>query len=52
MYAPVGAADLARTHAWPEELLPIVQLARAHDCAYILFDADADMTDQLPVFDD
>ncbi|MEV5283377.1 hypothetical protein ACFYMW_35740 [Streptomyces sp. NPDC006692] len=52
MYAPVGAADLARTHAWPEELLPIVQLARAHDCAYILFDADADTTDLLPVFDD
>ena len=52
MYAPVGAADLARTHAWPEELLPIVQLARAHDCAYVLFDSDADTTDLLPVFDD
>ncbi|MFF5019428.1 hypothetical protein [Streptomyces sp. NPDC001165] len=52
MYAPESADEQARAYGWPEELLPIVQLARAHNCPYILFDADADVTDQLPVFDD
>lgn len=52
MYAPESADERARAYGWPEELLPIVQLARAHNCAYILFDADADVTDQLPEFDD
>ncbi|MGW2421486.1 DUF5983 family protein [Streptomyces sp. NPDC001709] len=52
MYAPESASERARAYGWPEELLPIVQLARAHNCAYILFDADADTIDQLPAFDD
>jgi hypothetical protein len=52
MYAPESADDYARAYGWPDELLPIVHMARAHDCAYILFDADADPTVQLPVFDD
>ncbi|MET9778617.1 hypothetical protein ABZ023_30935 [Streptomyces sp. NPDC006367] len=50
MYAPESADERARTYGWPDELLPIVRMARAHDCAYVLFDADADITDQLPVF--
>ena len=53
MYAPEpdDAAELAAAGAWPPELLPIVQLAREHDCAHILFDSDADTTALLPVFD-
>lgn len=46
------AEERAKAYGWPKELLPIVHLARAHNCAYVLFDADADETDQLPVFDD
>ncbi|MGW2659219.1 DUF5983 family protein [Streptomyces sp. NPDC001478] len=52
MYAPESANDRAHAYGWPDELLPIVRTARAHGCAYILFDADAETTDQLPVFDD
>lgn len=52
MYAPESAEERARAYGWPAELLPIVQLARAHNCAYIIFDADADVTGELPVFED
>jgi hypothetical protein len=53
MYAPEPdhAAALAAAGDWPPELLPIVQLARGHGCAYILFDSDADTTTLLPTFD-
>ncbi|WP_455754086.1 DUF5983 family protein [Streptomyces goshikiensis] len=27
-----------------------MKLARAHDCTYVLFDADADETAELPLF--
>ncbi|MCI2421128.1 hypothetical protein MOQ72_27160 [Saccharopolyspora sp. K220] len=52
MYAPEQDADeLAEEGDWPPELLPIVKLARANGCAYILFDAGAQSTDRLPTFD-
>ncbi|MET8680972.1 hypothetical protein ABZW18_26175 [Streptomyces sp. NPDC004647] len=45
-------ADLAEGDDWPSELLPLVKLARANGCEYILFDADAPETDALPTFDE
>lgn len=36
---------------WPPELLPIVELAQARGCAYVLFDRDASQTALLPTFD-
>ncbi|GIM94373.1 hypothetical protein Ato02nite_061660 [Paractinoplanes toevensis] len=51
MYAPQDATGLARAHDWPPELLPIMKLAREHDCAYVLFDGDADQSYLLEVFD-
>lgn len=44
-------ADSAEGDDWPSELLPIIKLARANGCEYILFDADAPETDALPTFD-
>ncbi|MFD0271063.1 hypothetical protein ACFVGY_31525 [Streptomyces sp. NPDC127106] len=52
MYAPESAVERAAAFGWPAELLAIVKLAHAHDCAYVLFDADADETDELPLFDE
>lgn len=50
MYAS-EEADFTEGGDWPPELLPIVELARAHECTYILFDSDAPETDALPTFD-
>ncbi|QFZ20525.1 DUF5983 family protein [Saccharothrix syringae] len=36
---------------WPDELVPIVELAQASGCSYVLFDADGPQLDGLPVFD-
>lgn len=36
---------------WPDELVPILRLAQACGCAYVLFDADGPQTDDLPVFE-
>ncbi|MFJ6784430.1 hypothetical protein [Streptomyces yangpuensis] len=52
MYAPESVEERAAAFGWPEELLAIVKLARAHGCAYVLFDADAEETDELPVFEE
>ncbi|WP_431983796.1 hypothetical protein [Streptomyces qinglanensis] len=49
MYAS-EEADFTEGDDWPSELLPIINLARANDCAYVLFDADAPETDALPTF--
>ena len=35
----------------PEELWRVMQYARANGCDYIMFDADADMIDDLPHFE-
>lgn len=35
----------------PEVVLAIQRYARAWDCDYVLFDADADCVDDLPVWD-
>ena len=51
MYAPDSCDRLADQGDWPEELLPIVKLARDNDCGYVLFDADAPEVDRLPTFD-
>lgn len=51
MYVPEDPDGLANEGQWPPELLPIVKLARANGCTYILFDADATTTDRLPTFD-
>ncbi|MEV6403996.1 hypothetical protein AB0M58_13760 [Streptomyces bobili] len=51
MYAPESSGALAGEGDWPEELLPIIKLARDNGCAYVLFDADAPEIDQLPTFD-
>ncbi|MFJ2745454.1 hypothetical protein ACIO3O_37995 [Streptomyces sp. NPDC087440] len=50
MYAS-EEADFTEGDDWPPELLPIVELARANGCTYVLFDADAPETDALPTFD-
>ena len=44
-------ANLTEGKDYPAELLPIVKLARANGCEYILFDAGATETDTLPTFD-
>ncbi|WNV83096.1 hypothetical protein [Umezawaea sp. Da 62-37] len=41
---PIDQAD------WPDELAPIIQLAQASGCDYVLFDADGPHADNLPVF--
>jgi hypothetical protein len=51
MYAPRDDTGLAAAHGWPAELLPIIRLARANGCAYVLFDSDAEQSSQLPIFD-
>jgi hypothetical protein len=51
LYAPQDATGLAAAHDWPAELAPIIALARAYGCAYVLFDRDAERSSRLPVFD-
>jgi hypothetical protein len=51
MYVPVPDDDAGDQSDWPEELLPIMRLAHTVGCAYILFDADAPHTENLPIFD-
>ncbi|MEU5476680.1 hypothetical protein [Streptomyces mirabilis] len=51
VYAPESSDSLTQEGNWPEELLPIVKLARANACEYVLFDADAPEYDPLPTFD-
>ena len=51
MYAPKDADECAAEYEWPEELLPIVKLARANGCTHVLFDQDGDCTELLPTFD-
>lgn len=51
MYAPADPADRAEEYGWPDELAPIIALARAHGCDYVLFDADAERTTLLTTFD-
>jgi hypothetical protein len=36
---------------WPAELAPIVDLARTHGCAYVVFDCDAEVIGGLPTYD-
>jgi hypothetical protein len=36
----------------PENLLAVQLYARKHDCDYVLFDADAEVDDDLPVFEE
>jgi hypothetical protein len=51
MYVSHEIEDDVNEDEWPSELTPIVKLARDNDCAYILFDRDADTTDLLQAFD-
>ena len=51
VYAPEGSGGPDEEGDWPEELLPIVKLARDNGCASVLFDGDAPMIDRLPSFD-
>jgi hypothetical protein len=51
MYAPDNARVRAEEYDWPAELAPIITLARAHGCEYVLFDADAEQTRRLPAYD-
>ncbi|RAS59471.1 hypothetical protein C8D87_11483 [Lentzea atacamensis] len=44
-------SEFAEPGEWPDELIPIVDLARVSGCSYILFDADACTTELLPTFD-
>lgn len=41
----------AKPEEWPDELVPIIELARANGCPYILFDCDAPTTELLPTFE-
>ncbi|MER5951191.1 hypothetical protein ABT127_34655 [Streptomyces sp. NPDC001904] len=50
VYAPQEATEQAVREDWPDELLPVVQLARSRGCAYVLFDADGPTYSTLPVF--
>jgi hypothetical protein len=48
VYAHTNAAEFARDYDWPDELLPIIELARSNGCTYVLFDRDADAIGCLP----
>ena len=52
MHAPALPDEGGMDNGMPEELLPIIRHARANDCFYILFDADADVIEGLPLFDE
>ncbi|MDT7785572.1 MAG: hypothetical protein QOF58_3991 [Pseudonocardiales bacterium] len=52
VYVPQqDVARFAKPGEWPEELIPIIDLARANGCPYILFDCDAATTELLPTFE-
>ena len=51
LYATPNAAEYAEKHDWPQEVLPILELARANDCDYVMFDADAPEVDGLPYWE-
>lgn len=40
-----------RESGWPDELPPLVALARHHGCSYILFDCDGPTPHFLPTFE-
>lgn len=44
-------SEFAEPGEWPDELLPIIELARVKGCFYILFDADACTTELFRTFD-
>jgi hypothetical protein len=44
-------SDQAMVDPVPDVVLAIQRYARAWDCDYVLFDADADRVDDLPVWD-
>ena len=44
--------EFANDDAWPPSLTPIFALALAHDCQWILFDADAPTHPDLPIWVD
>lgn len=52
MHAPELPDEGGMDYGMPEELFPIIRHARANGCHYILFDADADIIDALPVLDE
>lgn len=51
MYATAEAEEFAEEYRWPSELLPIVLLARANGCDYVMFDRDGPTVDGLPTWD-
>lgn len=50
VYAPESPGSQLPEADWPQELLAIVQLARANGCTYVMFDVDGPCVDQLPTF--
>ncbi|TCU34093.1 hypothetical protein [Rhizobium azibense] len=52
IHAPKLPDDGGMDYGMPEDLFPIIRHAHANACHYILFDADADVIEGLPVFDD
>lgn len=56
VYAPDNPAEHAAAErearcSVPDELIPIWQFARDHGCAYVMFDQDGDLLDDLPQWD-
>ncbi|EWM19724.1 hypothetical protein [Kutzneria sp. 744] len=54
VYAPQCEVidEMAAKGDWPPELVAIIKLARRHGCRYILFDCDAEVTEQLLLYED
>lgn len=50
--APAHNSELVKLRLQSHgELVKLLKLAAAHDCAYLVLDADAEMIEGLPVFD-
>lgn len=49
---PEYMREWAEEGEWPRELLAIIELAWKYDCGFILFDADAGVSEELPYFDE
>lgn len=48
---PVDGPDFC-DHGIPEDLYPVIRHARELECYYVLADADGDIIEGLPVYDD
>ena len=52
LHAPDLPTNEGSDYGMAEDLFPIIRHAHAHDCHCILFDADAQIIDELPVFNE